>query len=230
MRPYYDDGTCVIYHGDCRDVLPSIRASAVITDPPYGTNVTSWDQSVDAEVLRACAGATDGYAAFFYSNTRLWHILSALKSGDFDTWTAVWHKSNSVGFERKFAPQWTPIVIAYRKPQKFWGQDLCYCPITVQDIGHPTPKPIGVTTWLMEKVSSPGESVLDPFMGSGTTLVVAKRLGRKALGIEVEEKYCEIAAERLQQGVLDLFSDPNGCQSRLPVAPLLENLECPLGS
>jgi len=201
MTPYYEHAGITIYHGDCRELVPVLRADAVITDPPYGTQVTAWDESVDAETLRMCASATDGYAAFFYSNTRLWHILSALH--DRDTWVAVWHKANSVGFERKFAPQWTPIVIAYRKPPKFWGKDLCYCPISVYpDDAHPTPKPLGVTQWLIEHATEPGEVVLDPFAGSGTTLVAAKHLHRRAIGIELEERYCELAARRLSQDVL----------------------------
>lgn len=203
MKPYYEHSGIAIYHGDCRDLLPSLRVDAIVTDPPYGTKVTEWDESVDAEAFRLCVDATDGYSAFFYSNTRLQHILAALTLAGADTWTAVWHKSNSVGFERKFAPQWTPIVIAYKNPRKFWGKDLCYCPIKVhKGIDHPTPKPLGVTMWLIEQATEPGQIVLDPFAGSGTTLEAAKRLGRKAIGIEVEERYCEVAAKRLSQGAL----------------------------
>jgi hypothetical protein len=68
--------------------------------------------------------------------------------------------------------------------------------------GHPCPKPIGAWRWLLSKVSDEGETVVDPFMGSGTTLVAARQEGRKAIGIEIEERYCEIAAKRLAQGVL----------------------------
>ncbi len=70
--------------------------------------------------------------------------------------------------------------------------------------GHPTPKPLALLTHIVSDYTDSGETILDPFMGSGTTLVAAKRLGRKAIGIEIEERYCEIAAKRLQQGALPL--------------------------
>lgn len=75
-----------------------------------------------------------------------------------------------------------------------------------QDGFHPTQKPVSLFLYLVSSFSTTGETILDPFMGSGTTLYAAKQLGRKAIGIEIEEKYCEIAVKRLAQSVLDFAS------------------------
>jgi site-specific DNA-methyltransferase (adenine-specific) len=72
---------------------------------------------------------------------------------------------------------------------------------------HMTEKPMPLMTALVHDFTDPGETILDPFAGSGTTLVAAKRLGRKAIGIEINEAYCEIAARRLSQGALNLFAE-----------------------
>lgn len=130
--------------------------------------------------------------------------------------STVWHRTNS-------APQFTGdrpgqscegLAIMHQPGRKRWnrgGTSLFYEGQTVNSVrdkdrglGHPTPKP----EWLMQSIlndfTEAGETVLDPFMGSGTTLVAAKRLGRKAIGIELEERYCEIAARRLSQEALPL--------------------------
>lgn len=208
-------GDCTLYLGDCRDFVDGIgTVASVVTDPPYGTQVTSWDLSVDPRVIADIAGLADKYSVWFYSNTRLAHILNALRDSGRDTWVAVWHKSNSVGFERRFAPQWTPIVIAYKaKPQPhFWGKDLCYCPIIPhKGIDHPTPKPVAVTEWIVERATTAGETVLDPFMGSGTTGVACVKLGRKFIGIELNEGYFDIACKRIEEALRqgDMFAAAN---------------------
>lgn len=195
-------GDCRLILGDCRDVLPTLDAAdSVVTDPPYGTKVTPWDESVDDEVFASCLAKSLGYSVFFYSNTRLAHLLPIIKRCGKDAWVAVWHKSNSVGFERRFAPQWTPIVIAYSGQPPFWGQDFCYCPIRVQDIDHPTPKQLGVTEWCVEHSAALGQIILDPFMGSGTTGVAAVNRGRRFVGIEIEPKYFDIACRRIEDAV-----------------------------
>lgn len=191
-----------LYCGDCREIVPTIgMVDAVVTDPPYGTEVTTWDISIDAATVSDLLRASKGYSAFFYSNTRLAHLLNAVRDHGHDAWVAVWHKLNAMGFERRFSPQWVPIVIAYKGNQPFWGQDLFACPIRVQDVDHPTPKQPAVTEWLVERASKLGGVVLDPFMGSGTTGVAAVKLGRKFVGIEIEPKYFDIACKRIKAAV-----------------------------
>lgn len=188
-----------LYCGDCREIIPTLgMVDAVVTDPPYGTGVTTWDISIDEATVADLLRASKGYSAFFYSNTRLAHLLNAVRDHGHDAWVAVWHKLNAMGFERRFSPQWVPIVIAYKGNPPFWGQDLFACPIRVQDVDHPTPKQPAVTEWLVERTSKIGDVVHDPFMGSGTTGVAAVKLGRKFVGIEVEPKYFDLACKRIQ--------------------------------
>lgn len=191
-------GNARLYLGDCREILPDLAPSeAVVTDPPYGTQVTEWDNPISDETVQLILEHCTGYAAFFYSNTRLATLLAAIRDCGQDAWVAVWHKSNAMGFERRFAPQWVPIAIAYKGNLPFWGQDYHMCPVVPQDIEHPTPKPLGITKWLIERASKPGDLVCDPFMGSGTTGVAAVQMGRLFVGIEKDERYFEEACRRL---------------------------------
>lgn len=193
-------GEYELHLGDCLDIMPTLEAGsvdAIITDPPYGTKKVAWDESIDPLVFSECLRISRGPCAFFYSNTRLWHILGELHKLGVDTWVAVWHKTNAMGFERKFAPLWVPIVIAYRRDTAFFGQDVMRYPITPQKNGHPTPKPVAVTQWLVEKLTKPGNVVLDPFMGSGTTGLAALNTGRRFVGIERDENYYNIGVARM---------------------------------
>jgi DNA modification methylase len=197
-----------LYLGDCRELLPSISAAdAVVTDPPYGTKVTEWDISIDPATVGAVLNAGRNYSAFFYSNTRLAHLLNAVRDHGRDAWVAVWHKPNAVGFERRFAPQWVPIVIAYTGNPPFWGKDYCQCSIEVQDVAHPTPKQVGVMQWCVERAAPKGGTVTDPFMGSGTTGVACVNAGRSFTGIEINEVYFDEACRRIERATRqqDLF-------------------------
>ncbi len=118
-----------LYCGDCREIVPTLgKVDAVVTDPPYGTNVTTWDISIDAGTVAALLAASKGYSAFFYSNTRLAHLLNAVRDHGHDAWVVAWHKSNAMGFERRFAPQWVPIVVAYKGQSAILGQGLVRLP------------------------------------------------------------------------------------------------------
>ena len=123
-------------------------------------------------------------------------------------WVICWHKPSSVSFSALGGYNaWEPILVYGKLPkgQRFIHDVLTYVPmnfVTEEWAQHPCPKQPILWKKLVETISVEGETILDPFMGSGTTLRAAKDLGRKAIGIEIEERYCEIAAKRMAQGVL----------------------------
>lgn len=202
VQPYYDDGGGrVIYCGDCRDILPQIPTGAVdlvLTDPPYGlgdkwaggtwftrgvyNGSVTWDAEAPQEtvaglVAMGVPAIVWGGNYFTLPPSRCW---------------LVWRKTNNVPTMADCEMAWTN----FDKPSRTFERA---CNGWVRQ--HPTEKPVGLMRWCMEVAGVQG-TVLDPFMGSGTTLRAAKDLGREAIGIEIEERYCEIAANRLAQGVL----------------------------
>jgi site-specific DNA-methyltransferase (adenine-specific) len=213
--PYFDDGNgIVIYHGDCRSILPSIAAAAVdlvLTDPPYNVGIyyggsvddlrndyNAWCRSWFAECRRIArrVALTPGVA-----NLGLWHQIEQ------PTWVMAWHKPASMGRCIVGFNNWEPVLL-YGSPARAVS-DVVVAPVVPDRsvAGHPCPKPIRWARGLIAALSDEGQIILDPFMGSGTTLRAAKDLGRKAIGIEISEAYCEIAARRLQQEAMQ-FDTP----------------------
>jgi site-specific DNA-methyltransferase (adenine-specific) len=200
--PYYDHGGITIYHGDCREILPLLpKVDLVLTDPPYGilaegsaatrrsggnqdAGRMAWDIAPDGWLLDLLCENHE--AAFIWGGLHLklpptfgyllWDKqIDGLNFGECEVcWTT-----------ERFAPR----IFRHRAVGIDGGKQ------------HPTQKPIALMRWCIEKAGDP-QTILDPFMGSGTTLRAAKDLGRKAIGIEIEEKYCEIAVKRLAQEVL----------------------------
>ena len=228
--PYYQDESCTIYHGDSREILPALATDSidlVLTDPPYGVAyVTARRSRTDPlvapiqgdESLNMLADVMPQLDRLLRRDRHAYFFASAAKIGETcelvaDFWKVknvlVWDKGDagSVGdLEAGYAVCWEGIVYANKgrralqggRPRSVYRYDWS----GTRDPVHPTVKPVGVLSWLMGKSSMPDETILDPFMGSGTTLRAAKDLGRKAIGIEIEERYCEIAAKRLAQAVL----------------------------
>lgn len=210
MTPYYDDGQVAIYHGDCRELVPvwDITGGVMVTDPPYGVSYIS---------NRSKYGSSAPIAADADTNIRdeilaLWSPRPALVFG---TWRSprpagtkqllVWDKGNVPGMgdlEMPWGPAHEEIYvlgsgfIGRRRPNVLRAATLP--PGSHNRPDHPTPKPVGLMSSLIE-YCPPLAVVVDPFMGSGSTLRAAKDCGRKAIGVEVEERYCEMAARRLGQ-------------------------------
>lgn len=196
--PYYQDDAVVIYHGDAHALAPLLEFDVVLTDPPYGVQINFGDESTDSQkwFVRHCQMLADigRPTAFTVPATKLFDIPRP-------QWVGVWHKPMTFGFwSTPLIPHWEPIVF-YGMPTKARRSDVWTCNPQKPN-GHPTPKPEPL--WRGILAAMPEGVVLDPFMGSGTTLRVAKDLGRRAIGIELEERYCEIAANRMAQTVLPL--------------------------
>jgi DNA modification methylase len=206
IKPYYEHAGITIYHGDCREVLPSLApVDLVLTDPPYGIGeeYASYD---DTKI-----GLAELVAQFMPLLLRFKRILLTPGNGNQwlypkPDWTLCWYISAGCGRSPWGFSCWQPILAYGNDPTVHLGcqADTFAFNEIAEKNGHPCPKPIGLWKALVKR-GSPRESdiVLDPFMGSGTTLRAAKDLGRRAIGIEIEEKYCEIAAKRLSQEVLD---------------------------
>lgn len=197
MKPYYEHGGITIYHGDCRETLPSLpKADLVLTDPPYGIFACGgtwgnkqdlqWDADTfsDIDLVLAAGKEQIIWGGNYYQlpPSRGW---------------LVWFKRDSVPTAASVELAWTSFDMNARLI------DQTIAATNAERVGHPTQKPLRVMRWSLG-FSQQGGSVIDPFMGSGTTLVAAKQSGRKAVGIEIEERYCEIAAKRLAQEVLPL--------------------------
>lgn len=210
-EPYYEDEFTTIYCADNREILPLLDPVGLcITDPPYGIKykggeggnlihskrkrksetIIGDDVDFDPNFLLdyphiALFGAQHYYTRLPANGTfHVWDKRGDYKevhTADFDT---VWVNRKEVG--RIFRCVW---------------RGLCRETEWNNPIDHPTQKPVKVMRWIIEMFPE-CKSLIDPFMGSGTTLVAAKDLGLKAIGIEISEEYCEIAKQRLRQGVL----------------------------
>jgi site-specific DNA-methyltransferase (adenine-specific) len=207
MTPYFEEDGITIYHGDCREVLPELEpADLVLTDPPYGIEFVSnhriirhdpitGDSKLPVETIRHCI-LKSLRAAYIFCR---WDNLSALPQ---PRSVLAWVKNNwSMGdLQHEHGRQWEAIAFYPMNGHEFINRipDVIHADRTGNEL-HPTEKPIALMKVLI--AANVGETILDPFMGSGTTLRAAKDLGRRAIGIEIEEKYCEIAAKRLSQKV-----------------------------
>ncbi len=214
MKPYYEDGSCVIYHGDCREILPGLTADVVITDPPYGIDLAYNEHNDDwrptAEEVWTPLVATGAKSLHFTSSNRhlpFWLDEVRRAGWEYMHCSVYWNDTRAGGnWNGQFAYAWEPIL-SFKLP----GSSFRLADRMMSDVfahggrkatAHPAER--DRTAWGKFLRLVPGDTILDPFLGSGTTLLVARDFGRKAIGVERDERYCELAARRLNQGVLDL--------------------------
>lgn len=226
MKPYYQDDAVTIYHGDCRESIVGLShdCDVLITDPPYGVGLGTHGAALDGRSNHVLVKA--GYESYDDSPENFDSIVVPVVSTALDiigrgavfcAGHMIWKLPPAAVVGGVFLPS--------ARGRNVWGYaSLAHClfygsapdlnlgckataissTASCQDNGHPCPKPDKWMRWIVDLASRPGETVLDPFAGSGTTLRAAKDLGRRAIGIEIEEKYCEIAARRCAQEVLAL--------------------------
>ena len=229
VTPYYQDERVTLYHGDCLELADLWTcADVLVTDPPYGMEYkprgTYNPATGKSEVPRLSEVAGDSSPAARDAALLEWGELRPAIV--FGTWSQprpagvrhrlIWWKqgqppgpANAAFMSqdeeiyiigdgwRKSSPPQRSVIATSEQRQGSCGE--------VAKIGHPTPKPVVLMELLIDRC--PPGVLADPFAGSGSTLVAARNLGRKAIGVELEERYCEIAANRLRQDVLD-FGDP----------------------
>lgn len=189
LKPYYEEDGVSIFHGDCREIASSLAFDVVIADPPYPRLDYGWEFVSPKDLDFSCR------QFWFWMNTELFPLpVTALH---------VWSKSNVyIGDSEQFEVIWEVGGKKLGSILRFPAINSVVSADMSGDIylGHPCQKPVRLLKRLVSKTEG---TVLDPFMGSGTTLVAAKDYCRRAIGIEMEEKYCEIAAKRLAQGVME---------------------------
>jgi site-specific DNA-methyltransferase (adenine-specific) len=225
---YYEAEGITIYHGDCREILPALAANCadvIVTDPPYGMEFQSARRPKGERLdrIEGDDGSLDVPVALTQALRLLRRGRHVYIFGRFDLSELplcsqaelIWDKEivGSGNLELPWAPAHENITFAVYEiskanREKGYGNLAarmrrgsvirCQRMQSGQVKNHPTEKPVPLLRQLIESSSVWGETVLDPFMGSGSTLVAAKLEGRKAIGIEVKEKYCETAVRRLQ--------------------------------
>jgi DNA modification methylase len=212
--PYYEADGIQLYHGDCREITKWLAADVLCTDPPYGM---AYESNFNRDRRNAKKGrpvAGDNDTDLRDRILSMWGDRPALVFGRWNVprpvgvkHRLVWDKGNTVGMGDLSMP-WGPTdEEIYVLGKGFVGSRESNV-IRVQMLmsgdrrrpDHPTPKPVGLLDRLVAKC--PPGVIADPFAGSGSTLIAARNQGRKAIGVEIEERYCELAAKRLQQGSL----------------------------
>lgn len=189
-------GPCTLYRGDCMNVLPKLDpVASVVTDPPFGVQKATWDRDFPVEWYGLVREkATTVYAMPGIVNIPRWvaHV-----GPDYQEFISLW-LSNGMARGNLGFGNWIPVVVS-QKDRKYLGKQNAFKVVvnTREKIDHPCPKPLDSMVKLLSQHG--GDTVLDPFMGSGTTGVACVRTGREFIGIEIDPTYFETACSRIEQ-------------------------------
>ena len=218
-KPYYQDDWVTIYHGDCLEIDAWLEADVLVTDPPYVIGAKGCGLAGNRKYLKdiTAADLERGFDTSVLEKFSRWVVFCAkdqlielltLADG-LGRWMLItWNKPNPTPLVNgNYLPDTEYIIHKFDNAKDLHGgyetrSRFIVSPVKQNKLDHPTVKPLPVMNRIIRIGSGQGETIADPFMGSGTTLVAAKSLGRKAIGIEIEEKYCEIAAKRCAQDYL----------------------------
>ena len=207
---YHDDYVC-IYNADCMDILPLLpKVDLILTDFPYGIN-EDYDNYNDTQ--ENLVEIILNILPMIVQKSEITFITCGVKNMYLypkPDWVMAWISSAGIGCGPWGFCCWQPILTygkcPYLKNGKGSIPDIFLSNETSQKNGHPCPKPINLWKKILLRGSiNNTDIILDPFLGSGTTAIAAKQLGRKCIGIERELEYCKIAVDRCRQEVLDLF-------------------------
>lgn len=201
-----------IYHGDCLEIMPLLpKVDLVVTDPPYGVNL-GYDVYADTEenwyklMRRFIPEIKELSTMSIFPSCQIKRMKFFYDEFPPD-WIIAWYKGSpghvsAIGFN-----DWEPHVV-YGRNKGINMHDYFYVQPDTKDSfykDHPCPKNVKWASWLIERAIGKGNLVLDPFLGSGTTIVACKELNRNGIGIEISEKYCDIAKKRLKATCRSLF-------------------------
>jgi|TARA_R100000501_G_C2602782_1_gene99413 site-specific DNA-methyltransferase (adenine-specific) len=210
MKPYYQDEWVTIYHGDCREILPSLpKVDLVLTDPPYGNN-TEYGTYDDTEYnLRRLVGEVMPLIMDKSDRSLITCGVANIGLYPKPEWILSWVTPAGNGSGKWGFCCWQPILAYGGDPYLANGMgrrpDIIIKTESTKIKSHPCSKPIDIWQLILLRGSvKETDTILDPFLGSGTTTEAARKLNRKCIGIEIEEKYCEIAAKRCSQSVMRL--------------------------
>lgn len=210
MKPYYQDDLVTLYHGDCREITAWLEADVLVTDPPYGIpggrlgrraqvhSDAAWD---DLDIRDEALTLWGDKPRLVFGTPKMQH-----RAPEHRGTPLIWDKGDDPGMGDHAWPFGTNYELIWVRGDGWSGKrrsSIFRAPRLTSDartVGHPTPKPVG----LMEALISyaPSGVVADPFTGAGATLIASKNQGRRAIGVELDERYCAIAANRLAQDTL----------------------------